>query len=110
MLSSSDCESLAVNDLLALEPDAPERLRGLIRGDTRLIHLNSPHNPTGSQFSRPAFERLVELARERSIILLSDEVYRGLEHDPADRLPAACDLYERAISLNTVSKAYGLPG
>ena len=43
-------------------------------------------------------------------MLFSDEVYRGLEHDPADRLPAACDLYERAISLNTVSKAYGLPG
>ena len=60
--------------------------------------------------SRADLERLVELARERSLILLSDEVYRGLEHDPADRLPAACDLYERAISLNTVSKAYGLPG
>jgi aspartate/methionine/tyrosine aminotransferase len=55
-------------------------------------------------------ERVVELLAERSIVLFSDEVYRGLEHDPADRLPAACDLYERAISLNTVSKAYGLPG
>ena len=56
------------------------------------------------------FERLIELLRERSIVLFSDEVYRGLEHDPADRLPAACDVYERAISLDTVSKAYGLPG
>jgi aspartate/methionine/tyrosine aminotransferase len=72
--------------------------------------VNSPHNPTGSQMPRAAFERLVEIARERSIILFSDEVYRGLEHDPADRLPPASDLYERAISLNSVSKAYGLPG
>ena len=53
---------------------------------------------------------MVELARERGAVLFSDEVYRGLEHDAADRLPAACDVYERAISLNTVSKSYGLPG
>jgi aspartate/methionine/tyrosine aminotransferase len=59
---------------------------------------------------KAVFARLVEMARERSIVLFSDEVYRGLEHDPAARLPAACDLYEHAISLNTVSKAYGLPG
>jgi aspartate/methionine/tyrosine aminotransferase len=42
--------------------------------------------------------------------LFSDEVYRGLEYDPADRLPAACDLYENAVSLGVLSKTYGLPG
>ncbi len=42
--------------------------------------------------------------------MFSDEVYRGLEHDPSDRLPAACDAYERGVSLGTVSKAHGLPG
>jgi len=82
----------------------------LLRADTKLVYVNSPHNPTGTQMPRAVYERLIELARERSIVLFSDEVYRGLEHDPADRLPAACDLYARAISLNTVSKAYGLPG
>ncbi|HEY4427243.1 MAG TPA: aminotransferase class I/II-fold pyridoxal phosphate-dependent enzyme [Solirubrobacteraceae bacterium] len=87
--------------------DALERL---LRPDTRLIYLNSPHNPTGTQISAPAFERVIELARERSAVLFSDEVYRGLEHDPAALLPAACDVYEHAISLGTVSKAYGLPG
>jgi aspartate/methionine/tyrosine aminotransferase len=205
MLSSSDCETIAVADLLALEPDAGERLHGLrlgytevpgslelryavarsyermepedvltlaaaeegifityhallgggdhvvveapcygsaievarstgadvrlwqrryeegwahdleglerlLRPDTRLIYINSPHNPTGTQMPRATLARIVELARERSIVLFSDEVYRGLEHDPADRLPAACDLYEHALSLNTVSKSYGLPG
>jgi aspartate/methionine/tyrosine aminotransferase len=85
-------------------------LERLLRADTRLIYLNSPHNPTGTQMPRAAFERVVELASERSIVLFSDEVYRGLEHAVAERLPAACDLYDQAISLNAVSKAYGLPG
>jgi aspartate/methionine/tyrosine aminotransferase len=43
-------------------------------------------------------------------VLFSDEVYRELEHDPADRPGAACDLYERAVSLGSISKTYGLPG
>jgi aspartate/methionine/tyrosine aminotransferase len=87
-----------------------EQLEGLLRPETRLLYLNSPHNPTGTQMPAATFERLVELLRERSIVLFSDEVYRGLEHDPADRLPAACDVYEHALSLGTVSKSYGLPG
>jgi aspartate/methionine/tyrosine aminotransferase len=87
-----------------------DALEGLLRAETKLVYINSPHNPTGTQMPRAVLERVVELLAERSIVLFSDEVYRGLEHDPADRLPAACDLYERAISLNTVSKAYGLPG
>jgi aspartate/methionine/tyrosine aminotransferase len=87
-----------------------DALEALLRPETRLIYINSPHNPTGQQMSRGVFDRLVEVAAERSIVLLSDEVYRGLEHDLKDRLPAACDVYEGALSLNTVSKAYGLPG
>jgi aspartate/methionine/tyrosine aminotransferase len=85
-------------------------LERLIGPRTKLIYVNSPHNPTGTQMRRTTFERVIELARENDVILFSDEVYRGLEHDQADRLPAACEVYERAISLNTVSKAYGLPG
>jgi aspartate/methionine/tyrosine aminotransferase len=53
---------------------------------------------------------VLELAARHGIYVFSDEVYRELEHDPATRLPAACDLYERAISLGSVSKTYGLPG
>jgi aspartate/methionine/tyrosine aminotransferase len=87
-----------------------DALEALLRPETRLIYINSPHNPTGRQMARSVLDRLIELAAERSIVLFSDEVYRGLEHDPGDRLPCACDLYEGALSLNTVSKAYGLPG
>jgi aspartate/methionine/tyrosine aminotransferase len=87
-----------------------DELERLIRPETRLLYVNSPHNPTGSQMTAEIQKRVVDVAREHDIVLFSDEVYRGLEHDPADRLPAACDLYDRAISLGTVSKAHGLPG
>ena len=50
------------------------------------------------------------LVRSCGLVLFSDEVYRELEHDPQDRLPAACDLDERAVSLGSISKSYGLPG
>jgi hypothetical protein len=59
---------------------------------------------------REVLERVVGLCAERDAVLFCDEVYRELEHDPARRLPAACDLYERAVSLGSVSKTYGLPG
>ena len=87
-----------------------DALEGLLRPQTKLIYVNSPHNPTGTHMPREVYERLIGLVGERSIVLFSDEVYQGLEHDPQERLPAACDLDSRAISLNTVSKAYGLPG
>jgi aspartate/methionine/tyrosine aminotransferase len=87
-----------------------EALERLVRPNTKSIYINSPHNPTGTQMAAETFERVLEIAREGSIVLLSDEVYRGLEHDPAARLPAACERYERAISVGTVSKAHGLPG
>jgi aspartate/methionine/tyrosine aminotransferase len=82
----------------------------LVRPQTKLIYVNSPHNPTGTQMTRATLDRVLEVAAECSAVVFSDEVYRGLEHDPADRLPAACDLSAGAISLNTVSKSYGLPG
>jgi aspartate/methionine/tyrosine aminotransferase len=87
-----------------------DALAGLIRPATRLLYVNQPHNPTGTLMARPVFEHVVGLARAHGLILFSDEVYRELEHDPAGRLPAACDLYERAVSLGSISKSYGLPG
>src|ERR1700760_1287210 len=48
--------------------------------------------------------------RPRGRGVSSEEVYRDLEPAPASRLPAACDEYERAVSLGSISKSYGLPG
>ncbi len=85
-------------------------LEANIRPNTRAIIINCPHNPTGYLMSTEKLGRIIEIARRNKILLFSDEVYRGLEHDPANRLPPACDLYENAVSLGVLSKTYGLAG
>ncbi|SLN24008.1 Capreomycidine synthase [Roseovarius albus] len=85
-------------------------LRAAIRPNTKLLSLNFPHNPTGMLMARDDLEALVALCRKHGIWILSDEVYRGVELNPDDRMPQIADLYERGISLNVMSKAYGLPG
>ena len=87
-----------------------DELRSLLRPETRLIVVNWPNNPTGGVARPEDFRALVELCDERGIRLLSDEVYRGVELDPARTLPQATDLSGTAVSLNVMSKAYGLPG
>ena len=87
-----------------------DELASRLTSRTKLIYVNFPHNPTGAMISPAGQWRLVELADSCGACLLSDEVYRGLEFDPAVRLPAAADLYPRAVSLGGLSKAYGLPG
>jgi aspartate/methionine/tyrosine aminotransferase len=87
-----------------------EALESLIRPNTRAIYINSPHNPTGLVMPERIFRGVLGLAACHGIYVFSDEVYRELEHHPSTRLPAACDLYDRAISLSSVSKTYGLPG
>jgi aspartate/methionine/tyrosine aminotransferase len=91
----------------ALDPDD---LRRLIQHNTKAILVCGPHNPTGYLMDPGAWREVVDIARANGIWLFSDEVYRGLEQDPAHRLPAACDRYERGVSLNCLSKSYGLAG
>jgi aspartate/methionine/tyrosine aminotransferase len=91
----------------ALDPDELEKL---VRPETKAVLICAPHNPTGYLPDRERFEAVIDFARRRGLWLFSDEVYRGLEHDPAERLPAACDLYEKAISLGALSKSHGLAG
>ena len=85
-------------------------LRALIRPETRLIVINTPHNPTGFLMPAADFRALGEIANEHHITLFSDEVYRGSEYEAAAQLPAACDLAESAVSLGVTSKTYGLAG
>jgi aspartate/methionine/tyrosine aminotransferase len=87
-----------------------EALRQLLRPETRLVAVNFPNNPTGAVPDHATFVGLVELCEERGIRLFSDEVYRGLELDGAHTLPQAADLSPTALSLNVMSKAYGLAG
>ncbi len=81
-----------------------------LRPNTKLISINFPNNPTGKILPRAAFDALIGLCRKHGIWLFSDEVYRLIEKDETFRLPQAADVYERGISLNVMSKAYGLPG
>jgi aspartate/methionine/tyrosine aminotransferase len=87
-----------------------DRLASLIRPDTRLLVINFPHNPTGFVPDRSLLNGILEIARQHELIVFSDEMYRGLEHEPERRLPAVCDIYERGISLSGMSKALALPG
>jgi aspartate/methionine/tyrosine aminotransferase len=87
-----------------------DELHVALKPYTKLILINFPHNPTGKVIDRATFDALVKLCRERGIYLFSDEVYRGLERRPELQLPQAAEVYERGLSLNVMSKAYGLPG
>ncbi|PKN47483.1 MAG: aminotransferase, partial [Deltaproteobacteria bacterium HGW-Deltaproteobacteria-17] len=87
-----------------------EDLERALTPGTRWVVVNFPHNPTGFLPSRAFLEELVGLSRRHGFRLFCDEVYRGLEQDPADRLPAAADLDERAVSLGVMSKSLGLAG
>ena len=87
-----------------------EELRHSLRSNTKVIVVNTPHNPTGYLMAREDFQALNRLAETRGIVVFSDEVYRESEHRPEDRLPAACEVNDRAVSLGVMSKTYGLPG
>ncbi|KOU39416.1 aminotransferase [Streptomyces sp. WM4235] len=100
---------------VALEPDRDwaldlDEVAAAIRPNTRVVSVNFPNNPTGKIIDAADFTALARLCDERGIHLFSDEVYRGLERDPARMLPQATDLSERALSLNVTSKSLGLPG
>ena len=88
----------------------PEFLRKSITDRTKLLVINFPHNPTGYVPSQKEFQEIIEIAREHNLYLFSDEIFRYLEYNPADRLPSAVELYEKAVSLWGMSKTFGLAG
>ncbi len=85
-------------------------LRRQVTPATRLIVVNAPHNPTGMMPDRASFVGLVAVAEEAGAYLLMDEVYRFLEFDPDDRLPAAADATARGVSLGVMSKSFAMAG
>ena len=87
-----------------------DAVRAAIRPNTRLVAVNFPNNPTGALPHHDVWRELVELCEERGIRLLADEVYRGLESDATRTLTQAADMSPTAVSINVLSKSYGLPG
>lgn len=85
-------------------------IKKALKPNTKLISINFPHNPTGVILEKERFDELIRLCKDRDIYLFSDEVYRLIERDEALRLEQVADVYDKGISLNVLSKAYGLPG
>jgi len=86
-------------------------LRSAITSRTRLILLNSPHNPTGSVFSRAELTGIAELACERDLLVVADEVYEHMvfdgEHVPIGSLPG---MRERTVSISSAGKTFSFTG
>jgi len=85
-----------------------DRLSDSIRADTKLVSLTCPHNPTGAMLSSEDLLAVIELVERAGTLLLFDETYRDLTH--GQPLPMAASLSPNAISVASMSKAYGLPG
>nr|WP_320025732.1 aminotransferase [uncultured Acetobacterium sp.] len=89
-------------------PDLAE-LRRLATPETKLICINNPNNPTGALMSKEMLTEIVEIARSIDAYLLCDEVYRGLTQDEDDSESIA-DLYDKGISVSSMSKVFSLAG
>lgn len=91
----------------------PEALRAAITPKTRMLLLCSPSNPTGSCYTRAELEALADIAIERDLFVVSDEIYERLVYDgaPFASFPTLCEgLADRTIVINGVSKTYAMTG
>ena len=87
-----------------------DRVAAAVQANTKLITINFPHNPTGTILSSDRYQALIDLSRKHGIYILHDEIFNGLGPSGTQHLPHIADVYERGLSLNVMSKAYGLPG
>lgn len=86
----------------------PQKVREAIRENTKYLILNEPYNPGGIVMSLEQQSEIIEICRQHDIVILCDEVYRLLEHDPSQtRIPPMANAYERGVSCVTMSKPWG---
>ena len=81
-----------------------------IRPNTKFVIINEPWNPGGIVMNHQTQNEFIDICRQHDIVVLSDEVYRLLEHNESDRLPAMANAYEKGISAVTMSKPWGACG
>lgn len=86
-----------------------EEARKVITEQTRMVVVNFPHNPTGASVDLAGQEELVRIVSRVGAYLVWDNAFAELTYD-APQLPDVNLLYERGISMGTLSKSYGLPG
>ena len=86
-----------------------EKLRCLVTPKTKMICINNPNNPTGALMSEQMLREIVEIARSADAWILCDEVYRHLSQEDG-WCPSIVDLYEKGISVSSMSKVFSLAG
>ena len=86
-----------------------EKLRRLVTPKTKMICINNPNNPTGALMSEQMLREIVEIARSVDAWILCDEVYRHLSQEDG-WCPSIVDLYEKGISVSSMSKVFSLAG
>jgi aspartate/methionine/tyrosine aminotransferase len=87
-------------------------LTAAITDRTRVILLNTPHNPTGKVFIREEIEFIADLAREHDLVVLSDEVYDRILYHGACHIPIATlpGMWERTLTINSTGKTFSMTG
>lgn len=84
-------------------------LRSQVDENTRMITINNPDNPTGSWIPKEEMMEIVKIAEKVGAFILSDEVYRGISED-GSYMHSIVDLYDRGISVGSMSKIFSLAG
>jgi N-succinyldiaminopimelate aminotransferase len=89
-----------------------EDLRAAVTPRTRVLLLNSPHNPTGKVFTRPELEQIAALCIERDLLVVTDEVYEHLVFDGAEHVPMATlpGMRGRTVTISSAGKTFSVTG
>ncbi len=104
----ADLQLLTLREENGFLPDL-EELRALVNEKTRLICINNPNNPTGALMSEELLRSIAEIARSVDAYVMCDEVYRHLTQKD-EWCPSIADLYEKGISVSSMSKVFSLAG
>lgn len=90
----------------------PIEFRNAITDRTRVILLNSPHNPTGMVFTREELQLVAEIAKDHDLIVVSDEVYEHLTFDGTPHVPIATlpGMFDRTITISSGGKSFNTTG
>ena len=92
-----------------LDPDA---LAAAVNDRTRMILLNTPHNPTGRVLDRDELDAVARIATERDLVVVTDEVYEHLVYDGHRHVPLATlpGMWDRTLTLSSAGKSYSVTG
>ncbi|MFF7843016.1 pyridoxal phosphate-dependent aminotransferase [Streptomyces ossamyceticus] len=89
-----------------------DELRAAVTDRTRLLLINTPHNPTGTVLTRTELTAIAELAVERDLLVVTDEVYEHLVFDDAEHLPLATfpGMRDRTVTIGSAGKTFSFTG